>query len=194
VAPTAEDRIVTLGDYIDRGADSRGVIEQLLELGDQCELIPLVGNHELMFLDAVKNLGVRAFWLECGGAETLASYGGEIEDIPGEHLEFIENCLSHYQTETHIFLHANYNPRLPAEAQPPGLAFWAHLTGKTRPHKSGKTVIVGHTPQASGKILDLGHVVCIDTCCFGGGWLTAYETSSGRVWQANEQGEVRESD
>jgi serine/threonine protein phosphatase 1 len=58
-------------------------------------------------------------------------------------------------------------------------------------HCSGKTAVVGHTPQVTGEILDLGYLVCIDTYCVGGGWLTALDVDSGQVWQANRAGELR---
>ena len=54
------------------------------------------------------------------------------------------------------------------------------------------SLAVGHTPQKTGDILDLGHIVCIDTNCHGGGWLTALDVGSGLWWQANERGAVRE--
>jgi serine/threonine protein phosphatase 1 len=60
------------------------------------------------------------------------------------------------------------------------------------PHASWKVAVVGHTPQKNGEILNLGHLVCIDTYCHGGSWLTALDVGSGRYWQANEKGEVRE--
>jgi serine/threonine protein phosphatase 1 len=50
---------------------------------------------------------------------------------------------------------------------------------------------VGHTPQWSGEVLDLGFLVCIDTGCHGGGWLTALEVDAGKIWQANNRGELR---
>jgi serine/threonine protein phosphatase 1 len=59
-------------------------------------------------------------------------------------------------------------------------------------HCSGKVAVVGHTPQKSGEVLDLGYLKCIDTFCHGGGWLTALEVGTGKVWQANRAGEVRE--
>lgn len=59
------------------------------------------------------------------------------------------------------------------------------------PHVSGQVGIVGHATLKSGAILDLGHLVCIDTYWHGGGWLTALDVGSGHYWQANEQGEVR---
>ena len=59
------------------------------------------------------------------------------------------------------------------------------------PHESGKTVIVGHSSQKSGEILDRGHMMCIDTFCFGGGWLTALDVQSGELWQADRDGDLR---
>ncbi len=59
------------------------------------------------------------------------------------------------------------------------------------PHRSGKTVIVGHTAQKDGEILDLGHIKCIDTYCYGGGWLTALDVVTSEVWQASMSGELR---
>jgi serine/threonine protein phosphatase 1 len=58
-------------------------------------------------------------------------------------------------------------------------------------HCSGKTVIVGHTPQKSGEVLDLGHLVCIDTFCCGGGWLTAMDLGTGEILQANQKRMVK---
>jgi serine/threonine protein phosphatase 1 len=59
------------------------------------------------------------------------------------------------------------------------------------PHASGKVVVVGHTSQKGGEVLDLGHLICIDTCCYGGGWLTALDVRTGEVWQADRNGERR---
>jgi len=59
------------------------------------------------------------------------------------------------------------------------------------PHCSGKTAIVGHTAQRDGEILDLGYLKCIDTCCYGEGWLTALDVDSGQVWQADKEGRMR---
>ena len=59
------------------------------------------------------------------------------------------------------------------------------------PHCSGKTGIVGHASQKSGEILDLGYVVCIDTWCYGEGWLTALDVESRQVWQVDKRGEGR---
>ena len=59
------------------------------------------------------------------------------------------------------------------------------------PHCSGKVAVVGHTPQWSGEVLDLGFLVDIDTNCVRGGWLTALEVATGHVWQADRGGKLR---
>jgi serine/threonine protein phosphatase 1 len=63
-----------------------------------------------------------------------------------------------------------------------------HLPG---PHVSGKVAILGHTADHTGEVLSLKHMVCIDTYCHGGQWLTAMDVDTGRTWQANDQGELR---
>ena len=199
IRPRRGDTIVTLGDYVDRGPDSRGVLDRLTDLAGSCELIPLLGNHEIMMLEAVSAFNRGGFsdsmgmWLSCGGEETVASYDGTIKNIPESHFAFLNWCRRFYETESHIFVHANYVHDLPMEKQPDYRIFWEHLSyAPPPPHQSGKTVVVGHTPQPSGEILDLGYVVGIDTYCFGTGWLTALDVTTGEIWQANREGKLRE--
>ena len=59
------------------------------------------------------------------------------------------------------------------------------------PHVSGKRAIVGHSSQKSGEVLNLGHLVCIDTYCYGGGWLTALDVHTDELWQVNRRGDLR---
>jgi len=194
IAPRPQDVVVTLGDYVDRGPDSRGVIGQLIALGDRCRLKPLLGNHELMMLEALAGDESKDFWMECGGRETLESYGGRCEAIPQQHLIFLRACRRFHESQGHIFLHANYVSELPLSEQPDFMLFWEHISFLVPgPHRSGKRVIVGHTPQPGGEVLDLDHVVCIDTYCVGGGWLTALEVETGRIWQADREGVLRQT-
>jgi serine/threonine protein phosphatase 1 len=192
IEPQPNDTVVLLGDYVDRGPDSRGAIELVLELEQRCRVVPLLGNHEVMLLDAVANPVVVNPWLECGGDTTLASYGGRLKNIPEGHLEFMRRCKRFYENSTHFFVHANYAADIPLDEQPDYLLFWEHLHFRIpRQHKNGKRAIVGHTSQKGGVVLDLGHVVCIDTFCHGGGWLTALDTGSGQLWQADLSGRMR---
>ena len=192
IDPQPTDTIVALGDYIDRGPDSRGVLDQMLELEKRCRVVPLLGNHELMLLDALQNPYAVGPWRDCGGDATLASYGGSLLKIPGSHLEFIRRCRRYYETATHFFVHANYQYDVELDEQPDYLLFWEHLFFcQPRQHASEKIAIVGHTSQKSGEICDLGHVICIDTFCHGGGWLTALDVNSSQIWQADRHGRMR---
>lgn len=194
IAPGGEDTIITLGDYIDRGPDSRGVIDRLIQLQSSCRFVPLLGNHDEMLID-IRNgqLELIADWVLFGGNATLMSYGTiEPEEIPLDHIEFLENCLLYFETDTHIFLHGTYDPALPLERQSLQTLLWDKIRPTPPgPHCSGKTVIVGHTAQRTGQILDLGYLKCIDTCCYGEGYLTALDVQSGQVWQADKEGKMK---
>jgi serine/threonine protein phosphatase 1 len=194
IDPRPEDTIVTLGDYIDWGPDSRGVIELLIDLSNRCNLVPLLGNHEEMLLAVLESGSELRYWLKFGGEETLNSYqyNGGRDMIPEDHVRFIRGCRDFYETPTHIFVHANYDPRLPMDRIGSTKLRWEHLDPKDQqPHYSGKMVVVGHTPQVSREVLDLGFLVCIDTDCSRGGWLTGLDVVSYRIDQANQRGEVR---
>src|SRR6185369_17673450 len=75
IDPTPLDTLVFLGDYIDRGPDSRGVLEQVIALAERCTVVPLLGNHEEMLLAALEGQSELRYWLKFGGTEALASYG-----------------------------------------------------------------------------------------------------------------------
>ena len=73
VKPGPDDALVFLGDYIDRGPDSRGVLDQVLALRERCTVVPLLGNHEEMLLAALESGSELRYWLKFGGEETLNS-------------------------------------------------------------------------------------------------------------------------
>jgi len=95
------------------------------------------------------------------------------------------------ETETHIFVHACLDPELDMSDQPDWLLYWEFFE-RMQPHKYGKRIVCGHTPQRSGEIKDLGFAVCIDTGPAVGGWLTCLDARSGKYWQANEKGSTRD--
>ena len=191
IEPQADDTLVTLGDYIDGGPDSRGVLEQLIELADRCRLVPLLGNHEEMMLGAREGRDNLKFWLNFGGGATLESYGPDLnlKLVPRVHLQFLERCRHDFETTTHFFIHASYDLRLPLDRQDAKTRLWDDLNEEIPgPHTSGKIAVVGHTVQANHRILDLPHLKCIDTGCGYGGLLTALEIETGRFWQVDENG------
>jgi len=194
IDPQPEDSLITLGDYCDRGPHSREVIRRLIDLSQACRLVPLLGNHDEMMLEICHGkMALLGYWLLFGGDATVRSYGGLTPDkMPGQHVEFFESCLDFHETDRHFFVHGNYLPDRPLQGQPREVLLWESL--KVRhpgPHENGKLAIVGHTSQKDGEILDLGYLKCIDTYCYGDGWLTAMEIETGQVWQANKQGRRR---
>ena len=228
ITPNSTDTVVTLGDHIDRGPDTRGVIERLMRLRRECRLVTLLGNHEDIMFKSMdvefcrqhdlgiwlpedlniknfwqKSLGIlkpdkhkqmKKDWLQLGGIQTLMSYGPirGAEEIPLEHLRFLAKCPLYYETEEAIFAHAGYEPQLPMKRQPRTALLYTRLAhGAPPPHMSGKKAYVGHSAQRNGQILDLGHIICLDTCLYGGGWLTAIEVRSGRILQVDAAGRLR---
>ncbi|MBD0304916.1 MAG: serine/threonine protein phosphatase [Tolypothrix sp. T3-bin4] len=196
VKPQPNDKIVTLGDYVDKGPDSKGVIKRLIALHENGQLIALRGNHEVMILQVRNHRMKKSYWLERGGDATLASYSksgkvGKLSDIPDKHWDFLENvCLDWYETSTHFFVHANAHAELALEEQPPSMLFWKKFRHPA-PHVSGKTMVCGHTSQKSGLPINLGHAICIDTRVYGKGWLTCLDVTNGKVWQANQLAQQR---
>jgi len=192
IDPQPQDTIIPLGDYVDRGIDSRGVLDQLIELRNRCKLVPILGNHDQMMLHAKDGRSDFQFWLNCGGDSALDSYGStsKLDLIPKSHFRFLESCRSYFETDTYIFVHANFKPDVPLEQQDDHTLRWLSLRDYVpSPHCSGKIALMGHTPQP--EILDLGHLICIDTNCCDGGWLTAFDVDTKQCWQVNENGQLR---
>lgn len=151
-----QDTIVTLGDYVNWEPDSQGVIKQLIERSERCNLVPLMGNHQELLLDAVESESKLRSWLDLGGKETLKSYPylGDSEMIPKEHVQFIRNCRTFYETLTHMFVYSNYDPGLPLDQSRRTKLGWEFINNdQLRIHFSRKKV-VGHTPQENGLVLD----------------------------------------
>jgi len=195
ICPTQRDTIVTLGDYVDRGPGSREVVETLIDLEDQTHLVSILGNHDEMMLSIWQGQHeLFDDWLRYGGTATLASYGvTTLEGVPEDHIRFLQRCCVFFETHDCMFLHANYHETTPLSEQDSFTLRWESLRLRLPgPHISGKRAIVGHTAQRNFEILDVGYLICIDTCCYGGGWLTALDVESGHIWQADAEGRTRE--
>lgn len=199
VGPERGDVVVTLGDYVDRGSDSKGVLDRLVELQARCQLVAIKGNHEYMMLNGRGDPEQFSEWLKCGGKQTLASYQANedwetfAEAIPERHWRFLEDdCVPYHESETHLFVHANVDSQLPLEEQPDYMLYWEPLEAANwHPHQSGKTMVCGHSRQRSGRPLVLDHAVCIDTWVYGEGWLMCLDVETEVYWQANQRGETR---
>ena len=192
VSPRPDDQVIFLGDYIDRGPHSKEVIDFILERQADFRLTCLTGNHEEKFFLANIDATELAHWLDAwGGGATLASYGPKgFDDVPESHWDFLRQNLPYLETDTHIFVHANLEPDLPLAEQPPFTLVHKKF-GRPEPHRSGKTMVCGHTAQKSHVPLNLGHAVCIDTDPGRGGWLTCLHVETGGYWQTNFDRECR---
>lgn len=199
VKPERDDRIVTLGDYIDRGPSSCQVIERVLQLRESLDVTCLIGNHEVMLQAAREDDEFLPMWLGHGGREALQSYAPDkeadelsLEVIPERHWEFVDTeCLPYHETKNHIFVHAGVLPDVPLPQQDDATLYWEKFTNRG-PHYTGKTVICGHTAQKSGWPNNVGHTICIDTWVYGEGWLTCLDCDTGHFWQANQAGQLRQ--
>lgn len=170
-AAGAPHRIITLGDYIDRGPDSRGVLEVLMS---RPEIIALGGNHELMMTEA-RNGDFYAidFWTTNGGKATLASFEAK---APGGILDIYYDWIAarplHFEDDLRYFVHAGVMPPAPLAKQTELVKRWIRegFLDWTGPFE--KYIVHGHTPQVNG-VPDLQKYRSnLDTCCFRTGMLT----------------------
>jgi len=176
---TADDKLIFLGDYIDRGPDSKGVISFLLEIREQYDCVFLIGNHEHMMLDYMQGCLVYdpKIWMWNGGDRSLQSYGiehaapGEL-DIPGDHLGFLKSLAYYHQEPGFVFVHAGLQPNLPLEQNR-----WTELLWiRSAFYQSGwnwpeGVVVFGHTPFTEPLVET--NKIGIDTGCGWRGSLTA---------------------
>ena len=167
------DTLVLLGDYIDRGPDSRGVLDLVMELKRKhgSRVIPLLGNHEWMFLRYLSGKDEH-FFLANGGDSTLSQFMEEgFFYVPTEYIRFMSGLPHYWETEHYIFVHAGLRPKKPLEKQDlRDLLFIRNDFIKSK-YNWGKRVIFGHTPFSEPLIEP--NKIGIDTGCVYGGKLTA---------------------
>lgn len=187
---TAAPLIVCLGDYVDRGPDSRGVIDFLLERqAGGAEMVFLKGNHEVMFEETLLHGVNTQRWIMNGGGAALESYGfgalawrdggslpGDTREtilngMPPEHLEFLRTARLSYELGDYFFAHAGVRPGVPLEEQTEDDLLW--IRGEFLEHTGGfsKVVVHGHTPARTPDART--NRIGIDTGAFFTGRLTA---------------------
>ncbi len=197
VQPGPDDVLITLGDYVDRGPDSKGVLDLLLELEKTTQLKPIMGNHEILFLEAMTGRMEPEGWLRVGGTETLQSYSPDPaalswESVTPEHLEFLsKRCLRYHEDAANLYVHANANAYYSLADQSDDWLFWTRFDD-IFPHSSGKRIICGHTAQKGGWPNVKPYAICLDTWVYGSsGWLTCMDVGAGTFVQANQAGTIR---
>ena len=108
------------------------------------------------------------------------------------YIRFLVHTLPYWESETDIFVHASLESGISLKNQTSDFLRWKHLGGSELPHISGKRVICGHTPQTHGIPLVFDGWVCIDTYAHGGKWLTCLDVETDQVFQASENGDLRD--
>lgn len=188
------DRLVFLGDYIDRGPDSYGVISYLIEWqrkGEQ-ELIFLKGNHEDMFLSYIGLAGSYGdMFLFNGGGATLASYGISpqmvppqeiLSLIPRDHLFFLQGLKPFFLMEPYLCVHAGIHPLKPFSRQIEEELFWIRDEFILNPHPLPYIVLFGHTPQRE-VLFHLPYKIGLDTGLVYGNMLSCLEVNEKVLFQ-----------
>jgi serine/threonine protein phosphatase 1 len=175
-----QDRLIFIGDYIDRGPDPREVVDRILDLrGKLDHVICLLGNHEQMFLNFyLEHRGLELF-LGNGGSSTLLSYGFQRSRqdpsfrVPDRHLRFYQSLLPYYETADHIFVHAGLRAGVPLPEQDLDDLLWSRFEFIRSTHDFGKKVVFGHTPFSVPLVEP--NKIGIDTGAVYGGPLTCLE-------------------
>lgn len=172
------DRIIFLGDYIDRGEDSKGVVNYVLELSGQSSLVEcLLGNHEAMLLDFL--LGVHQdFFLTNGGWKTLEGYRtskseNEAFPMPPEHLAFYQSLKPIIKLKDYYIVHAGLRPEIDIKEQTREDMIWIRDSFINSDYDFGKKVIFGHTPFDAPLVMD--NKIGLDTGAVYGNRLTCIE-------------------
>lgn len=157
-----DTRVITLGDYVDRGPDSKKIIEYLMNRGENWTC--LKGNHEDIMLQAVANFRLKEeWWFPNGGMATMISYGGD--DPDPEHLAWVKDLPLYYETPKHVFVHAGIPDDRPLEDQNHERLMWM-LYGKTD-HGGWRDrhVVHGHHIHEDGP-LEYNRRTALDTGSF----------------------------
>jgi len=182
VEPTAEDQVIFLGDYVDRGPASCGVIDYLIELGQTLpSTIFLRGNHDQMFADYLDGHEPTMFLMN-GGLKTLSSYQDNGQwPIPSAHRDFLQALHNVYEMAEYIFVHAGLRPGISLAQQEAWDLLWIRREFVTSNYDWGKVVVYGHTPLEEPLVTETRRG--LDTGCVYGRKLTCCDVRTGQIWQ-----------
>lgn len=181
-----KDRLIFIGDYIDRGDNPRMVVKYVRALQDKYgeNVIPLKGNHEDMLLDYVANADQN--WLYNGYEATLLSYEGYKEELKND-IWWMSALSLYYEDDYFIYVHAGVDKDLPMDQQDDETLLWVRQEFYLNPRTYDKKVIFGHTPtmfmgkEDTPQWLNDGNDIAIDTGCVYGGTLTSLIIENDRI-------------
>jgi serine/threonine protein phosphatase 1 len=179
---------VFLGDYVDRGPESRGVIERLIRKDFPTPIVTLRGNHEAVMLQCLDDPAMIDQWRAIGGVAALGSYGFDaacewrrggtaaihaafLANFPQEHRDFLERTEFSVEYGDYFFCHAGVRPNVPLDRQDATDLMWIRFEFLDFRGGFGKVVVHGHTPHAH--VENLPNRINVDTMAYKSGVLTA---------------------
>lgn len=171
---TAEDRLILLGDYIDRGPDSKAVLDFIMKLiSDEHNVVPLMGNHENMMINAPLSPLDNYNWMMNGGDETLRSFGvTSVQEIDSKYLDFVSSMPYYYMTGNFIFVHGGFNDDIDDPFSDTYSMIWERRYQYHSPVFKDKIIVHGHRPHPLAELREQikksPSVINIDTGCVYG--------------------------
>jgi serine/threonine protein phosphatase 1 len=188
-----KDKLILLGDYIDRGYKSKEVVDFIINLQKSgFDIVPLIGNHESMLLDSLDDEHSLSGWFINGGNETLYSFGIEsVKELGDEYIHFFRNLSYYYSSGKFLFVHAGFNDALIDPFKDKTQMIWARREIYSNPAFKDRIIVHGHTPIPLSFCQELvksdSRVLNIDTGCVYGeiggyGHLAAIELNSGELF------------
>jgi serine/threonine protein phosphatase 1 len=178
---------VFLGDYVDRGPDSAGTLDLLIDRGRHFETVCLKGNHEAYMLEVFRDPAKLAEWRKFGGLQTLMAYGLQpslnpnaaeqielietlVKQVPDAHLRFLESLRPSFLCGDFFFVHAGVRPGIPLKEQTEADMLWIRDEFLDSEENFGKFIVHGHTPVREPEIR--ANRINIDTGAYATGNLT----------------------
>ncbi len=168
------DTLILLGDFIDRGPDSKGVLDTIMLLiENKFHVVCLKGNHEFMFLESLNDFSAKINWIKNGGDKTMLSFHTRrLESIPNKYIEFIKSFKLYHIENKYIFVHAGLNLNNENPYEDEVSMVWMRDVNKFMHNEwlNDKYIIHGHNPTQKNELLDqleLDYkIICIDNGCF----------------------------
>src|SRR5512133_1769215 len=189
--PQPGDGLYLLGDLIDRGPDSKGVLDFIFELRERGLSVSSVrGNHEEMFLQASDDLYYLNLWAANGGLATLESFQADGPgDIPRRYRDFLTSLPFYIMLDDFVIVHAGLNFDTASPFSDTGAMLWTRSPFVDRQRIGGRRLICGHTPVSRTQLeasLESSKIMLDNGCVFGGrpatGSLAALELENMRVY------------
>lgn len=188
-------QFIFLGDYVNKGDNTKRVIDFLIDLNEKNECVFIRGNHEQLMLDAKNSFKEFEVWNYAGGFSTLLSYRVKnqthwAEHIPKEHWKFLKHTKWYFQLEDKAFIHGCLDIELPIDSQSLDTLIWKKNKDPKK-HPDFKEVYCGHTIQRNKKINYRSGNILMDTGAYKYGWLSAMNINTKEYIQINANNETR---